>query len=94
MTYVVVRHKVEDYAEWKPVFDEHEATRKAVGGKGYLILRNSDDPSELVVLTEFDNISNAKEWAGSPGLHEAMAKAGVADKPDIYFCETADGKIS
>ena len=31
MTYVLVIHKVEDYAKWKTVYDEDGATRKAKG---------------------------------------------------------------
>jgi hypothetical protein len=31
MPYLLISHKVEDYAKWKPVFDEHGATRKASG---------------------------------------------------------------
>ena len=31
MPYVLIRHKVEVYAKWKIVFDEHGATRKATG---------------------------------------------------------------
>ncbi len=36
MPYVLVRHKVQDYAKWKPVFDEDEVAdgRKAMGSRG------------------------------------------------------------
>ncbi|MGH2521193.1 MAG: AAA family ATPase, partial [Anaerolineales bacterium] len=30
MAHFIVRHKVQDYAKWKPIFDEHSATRQAV----------------------------------------------------------------
>ncbi len=45
MPYILVRHKVEDYAKWKPVFDEHGAARKAIGSKGGYLFRNIDDPN-------------------------------------------------
>jgi hypothetical protein len=35
MPYLLVRHKVEDYERWKPVFDhDHGATREQWGSKG------------------------------------------------------------
>jgi len=52
MPYLIVRHKVKDFATWKPVFDEHGALRKANGSKGGLLLRNADDPDEVVVFLE------------------------------------------
>jgi hypothetical protein len=53
MPYLLVRHKVEDYERWKPVFDhDHGATREQSGSKGGRILRNADDPNELVILLE------------------------------------------
>ena len=94
MTYMVVRHKVEEYAAWKSVFDEHAATRKAMGGKGYLLLRNADNTNELLILLELDDLNKAREFAGSQDLRETMARAGVADEPDIYFCETLEHKPS
>ena len=46
MPYLLVRHKVEDYERWKPVFDhDHGATREQSGSKGGPILRNPDDPT-------------------------------------------------
>ena len=90
MPYMVVRHKVEDYAKWKPIFDEHGATRKASGSKGALLLRNADDPNELVIVMEWDSLARAKEFAGSQNLREVMGRAGVVDHPDIYFCDETE----
>ena len=49
------------------------------------LLRNTDDPNEVVILFEAKDIQKAKEFAGSADLREAMQNAGVVDKPDIYF---------
>ena len=46
MPYLLVRHKVEDYAKWKRAFDEHAATRQTGGSKGGQLFRSSDDPNE------------------------------------------------
>jgi hypothetical protein len=49
------------------------------------VLRTIDDPSEVVLFFEVKDVEKAKEFAASPGLREAMQKAGVVDKPDSYF---------
>ena len=84
---VLVRHKVEDYATWKPIFDEHGATRKAGGSKGGHLFRSADDPNELVILFEWDDLEKARQFVQSEDLREAMQRAGVADQPDIYFLD-------
>jgi len=87
MPYMLIRHKVEDYAKWKPIFDEHSASRKTNGSRGSQLLRNADDPNELLILIEWEDLGKAKQWAGSDDLRQAMARAGVADHPDIYFLD-------
>ena len=91
MPYLLVRHKVEDYERWKLVFDhDHGATREQWGSKGGRILRNADDPNELVILLEWDSLDNARQFANADELGEAMQRAGVADQPDVYFLEAVD----
>ncbi len=52
MPFLLVRHKVTDFATWKPVFDEHGATRQASDSNGGLVLRSADDPNEVVLLLD------------------------------------------
>ena len=90
MPYLLVRHKVQDYAKWKPGFDEHGAVRKASSSKGGLLFRNADDPNELVILLEFEDLDRAREFARSDDLRDKMRQVGVVDQPYIYFLEEAD----
>lgn len=87
MSYMLVRDKVKGYAKWQPVFDENGATRKTSGSKGGHLFRNADDPSELIILFEWDDLKNARQLAQSEELKKAMERAGVSDKPDIFFLE-------
>jgi hypothetical protein len=87
MPYLLVRHKVQDYAAWKPVFDKHGATRRRSGSKGGYLFRNATDPNELVILLEWGDLEQARQFAQSEGLRPAMQRAGVADQPDVYFLE-------
>jgi len=91
MPYLLVRHKVEDYEQWKPVFDhDHGATRERRGSQGGWILRNADDPNELVILLEWDSLENARGFAEADDFREAMQRAGVADQPDVYILEEVE----
>ena len=49
------------------------------------LLRNIDDPNEVILLFEAEDIEKAREFANSSDLRETMQKVGVIDKPDIYF---------
>jgi quinol monooxygenase YgiN len=90
MAIVLVRHKVTDYARWKIGYTEHGASRKKGGCTGARVLRSVNDPNEVVVMTEWPDMAKARAFAEDPGLKDAMAKAGVADRPDIFFLEEAE----
>ncbi len=89
MTTILVRHKVSDYPKWKSAYDGFDALHKSFGVTHSQILRGSEDGNEVVVLTEFESLSKAKQFAQSEDLKKAMQTAGVADHPDIYFLEKA-----
>jgi hypothetical protein len=90
MPYMLVRHKVEDYEKWKPVFDDHQATRRESGGKGGFLFRNADDPNETLILLEWPGLEDARRFGQSEDLRETMQRAGVAEQPDIYFLEEVE----
>jgi hypothetical protein len=85
MPYLLIRHKVSDFSKWKPAYDAHQPARQEAGLTEKYVLRTIDDPSEVVLFFEVKDVEKAKEFAASPGLREAMQKAGVFDKPDSYF---------
>lgn len=90
MSYLLVQQSVEDYNKWKAVFDEHGAARQAAGSKGGFVLRNADDPNQITILLEWDNLDSARAFAGSDELREAMQRAGVTGPPNVYFLDEAD----
>jgi quinol monooxygenase YgiN len=92
MIQVLVRHNVEDYNKWRPVYDGHEAFRKETGSLGARVLRDANDPTNIVVVTEWPDMKSAQAFAGSASLHEVMGKAGIVGKPDVYFLEQVDAQ--
>ena len=90
MPYMLVRHKVADFERWKPVYNGHEATRAASGGKGAHLFRNANDPNEVVLLFEWSDLDAARRFTESEDLRDAMQRAGVTERPDIYFLEEVE----
>jgi len=83
--HMLIRHKVADFAKWKPVYDAHEPSRQNAGLKEEHLLRNADDPNEVILLFSTEDLDKAKAFTASDDLRQAMQKAGVSDKPDVYF---------
>jgi heme-degrading monooxygenase HmoA len=86
---MLVRAKFQDYAQFRSVFDERTDTRKANGSLGARIFRSSGDPTEVIVFLEWSDLVKAHEFARSDVLREGMEKAGLLDRPDVYFLEEA-----
>ena len=90
MPSLLIRHHVADYPAWKAVFDEHEAARRANGSQGGWLFRSADDPHEVLLLLAWDDLERARLFADSDDLREAMTRAGVTDRPDIWFLEDVE----
>jgi heme-degrading monooxygenase HmoA len=90
MPSLFIRHTVADYAAWKSLFDEHGITRRANGSQGGRIFRSDDDPNEVLILLEWDDLERARLFADSDDLREAMERAGVTGRPDIWFLADGD----
>jgi heme-degrading monooxygenase HmoA len=87
MIYVMAIQKIKDYDKWKKVFDDHGAVRKAKGSKGALIYHDLKDPKQLVIITEWENMEDAKNFSASEDLKITMKKAGVMGLPELYYLE-------
>ena len=84
-SYLLVRHKVREFSEWKRGYDAHLPKRSEAGLTEKYLLRGAQDPNEVIMLFEARDLNHAKAFAESADLKETMQKVGVMDKPDIYF---------
>ena len=83
--FILARHQVRDFAEWKRGYDAHLPKRTEAGLTERYVLQGADDPNQVVVLFEAQDINRAKAFAESADLRETMQRVGVVDRPDIYF---------
>jgi hypothetical protein len=86
MPYVMVTHKVADYARWKSIFDADGANREIAGSKGGQLFRCADDPNEVVVLFEWD-LQQVRQDSQGEEVSAKMQAAGVLGPPEISFLE-------
>jgi hypothetical protein len=84
-SFLLIRHKVREFSEWKRGYDVHLPKRTAAGLTEKHLLRGASDPNEVVILFEAKDLGEAQAFAASADLRETMQKVGVVDKPDIYF---------
>jgi hypothetical protein len=85
MGYLLVRHKVKEYHEWKRVFDLHKDAQQHAGLKIEKVMRNLYEPNEVFLFFEVIDLAKARGFFASPELSSVQEQAGIVDKPDVYF---------
>ena len=48
-------------------------------------MRNVEDPGEVVLLFDVEDVERAKGFVFSPQVPGSQEEWGVMDRPDIYF---------
>jgi len=82
---MTARHKVADYAKWKPNYDAHDSMRLANGIHSYVIGRGVQDSNMILVAVKVDDVAKAKAFAKDPSLKQAMQKGGVKGTPAFRY---------
>ena len=85
MPYVMIQHKVANYAKWKKEVKAFTTVRKASGEKTLYVCRSSKSPNHLLVWCEWDTTARMKKFVKSAELRKAMGRAGVIGKPEVSF---------
>ncbi len=86
---LMVRHRVEDYAAWRSVYDSLDGVRKEHGCTGAEVLVDPADKQDVHVLHQFPTLEQAQAFAGSNDLREGMGRAGVKGAPRIEIAVEA-----
>lgn len=85
---LVVRHSVNDYATWRPVYDELESLRLEHGCTDKRVLVSPTDGNDILITHDFPTVDQANAFAHDPGLRDGMQRAGVAGAPRIEIFES------
>jgi len=85
MVRMFVRHKVADYPAWRAVYDSIDQDRQEMGVTGHAVYRTLDDQNDVTAWHDFASRQAAESFASSPKLRDAMQRAGVEGKPEIWL---------
>ena len=73
MALMLMSFEVDDYDEWKQVFDSDPVGRKAVA-KGHMISRAVDNPNQVFLRVEYPSVDVASDF------REKLLQSGVLDR--------------
>jgi quinol monooxygenase YgiN len=90
MATMFARHTVSDYNHWKSVYDQFASVRQENGVLGASVHRDAQDPNIITITHQFNDVNAAMAFANSEELKAAMADAGVAGPPEIWFTEDVE----
>lgn len=85
MTYLLAIHKVADFTQWKKGYEASLTARQEAGLKERYLLRSTEDPNEVVMLHEVEDLQKAQAFTRSAGLRERMQQSGVQGEPTGYY---------
>jgi heme-degrading monooxygenase HmoA len=72
MAYVLIEHRVDDFETFRQVYQDDAERRQRLGSQGGVVLRVADDPSNVIVMLQWDTVEHARDFAGSLELEQAM----------------------
>jgi len=84
------KHKVNDYENWKRVYDGFASIRKKNGVTGASVYRDANDLNTVIITHHFNNMDAALAFVNSEKLKSAMMDAGVAGPPEFWFGEDVE----
>ncbi len=87
MAYVLIQHSVAKYERFEVVFKDDEARRRRLGSRGGRLFRSIDDPNSIFALFEWDTAENARRFAESYELREAVEWATDSTPPRVKVLE-------
>ena len=89
MIYLSIRHTVVNYPQWKEMFDIHLAARQAGGATHEAwVLRNVDDPYEIIVLLGWCDLAKARTFIQSVSWQMMLQEMGVIGVPEVRVLES------
>ena len=85
MTRLMVQFTTTDFSQWKKGFEKGAEMRSSFGALSDQVFQDASDPSQATVLLEMESLEQARRFASSHELMEAMERSGVTGKPSFTF---------
>jgi hypothetical protein len=87
MVAMVLNLEVEDYDEWKKLFDSDPGGRRGIA-TGHTLSRNVENPNDVFIRTEYRSVEDAKKVRQQLLDSGALNNSTIKTPPTII--ETAD----
>lgn len=84
-----VRLDVVQFSEWVKVYDGFAPARKAGGITQSTVWQSADDPNDVTIINDFPSLEQARAFAASGPLRDAMRNAGLKGPPQVWFATKA-----
>ena len=88
MATVFVNNEVEDYDNWRKIYDDSEEIRDKYRVVARRVFRDSENSNMITVLIDGE-MEDLQAFAKSTDLYEAMKQAGVVGLPKMRYFEDA-----
>lgn len=83
--FVLIIHEVEDYAQWKAIFDDAAVMRRRAGEIEYQLLAFEADQRRVVHFSRWSSLDAARAFFESPELVEIRRVAGMRAPEFLYL---------
>jgi quinol monooxygenase YgiN len=90
MVYTIVHLKLENYNQWRPVFNELASARKEMGSLGGKLFRTTDKPDEVLILMQWQDLQSAHDFCDMPDWRALMDSQCAGDAPEVIYCESVE----
>jgi hypothetical protein len=83
MAFAIARHKVRNYDDWRPHYDNDEERRSGAGIRTVNVMRSAEDPNDIWMYWEVDSPDTLNQMLSDPDLKAKMEEAGVISEPEV-----------
>ena len=93
MVQVIVRLKVKDFDTWHSLYISADSKkfRESYGLQRYRIFCAENDPNDITMIYDWNDIERARTFAQSPQLQEMIKRSGVIEGPAVYLFKDSGG---
>jgi hypothetical protein len=87
MVYALVRVTFQDFETWKAAFTAAGELRQEHTSKGVRVFRSPDNPNQVLILGEYEELSRAQDLFKTDRFREALKRAGVTAPPEVTYLD-------